>query len=59
MARLVQASRLAAAAEMALPAGSLVLAGAATAAEALVPGCHVSVGIQGLGCATFHTRRSA
>ncbi|WP_427309817.1 2-keto-4-pentenoate hydratase [Cupriavidus sp. H39] len=56
---LVQASRLAAAAEMPLRAGSLVLAGAATAAEALVPGCHVSVEIHGLGCAAFHTRRSS
>lgn len=53
---LVQVSKLAAAAEIKLPAGSLVMAGAATAAEALAPGKHVSVEIHGLGVAAFHTR---
>lgn len=46
---LVQASQLLAKAEIALPAGSLIMAGAATAAEALSPGAHVSVQIAGFG----------
>ena len=53
---LVQASRLLHDAERVLPAGSLVMAGAATAAEALRPGMHVSVEIQGLGESSFSTR---
>lgn len=53
---LVQVSRLASAAEVPLPAGSLIMAGAATAAEALVPGSHVCVEVNGLGSASFHTR---
>jgi 2-oxo-3-hexenedioate decarboxylase len=52
---LVQAAKLAAAAEVTLPAGSLVMAGAATAAEALSPNKHVSVEIHGLGQVAFHT----
>lgn len=51
----VQASRLASAAGLTLPAGSLIMAGAATAAEALAPGLHVSVDIGGLGRAEFTT----
>ena len=51
----VQASRLASAAGLTLPAGSLIMAGAATAAEALAPGIHVSVDIGGLGRAEFTT----
>ncbi|WP_443083586.1 2-keto-4-pentenoate hydratase [Variovorax sp. SRS16] len=38
---IVQASRLLHGAQMSLPAGSLIMAGAATAAEALRPGVHV------------------
>ncbi|AOE83037.1 2-keto-4-pentenoate hydratase [Pseudomonas sp. TCU-HL1] len=53
---LVQASRLLHDAERVLPAGSLVMAGAATAAEALCPGAHVSVEIQGLGESSFNVR---
>ncbi|MGH6979158.1 MAG: 2-keto-4-pentenoate hydratase [Pseudomonas sp.] len=53
---LVQASRLLHDAERVLPAGSLVMAGAATAAEALRPGVHVSVEIQGLGESSFSVR---
>ncbi|MES2256974.1 MAG: fumarylacetoacetate hydrolase family protein [Pseudomonadota bacterium] len=51
----VQASQLASAAGVALPAGSLIMAGAATAAEALAPGLHVSVDIGGLGRVEFLT----
>lgn len=50
---LVQASQLLSRANIALPAGSLVMAGAATAAEALHPGAHVSVEIAGLGESRF------
>ena len=50
---LVQASQLLAKAEIALPAGSLIMAGAATAAEALSPGAHVSVEIAGFGECSF------
>lgn len=60
---LVQASRLLSAAETSLPAGSLILAGAATAAEALRPGLHVSCtvgsGRNGLGRVEFTTARLA
>jgi 2-oxo-3-hexenedioate decarboxylase len=55
----VQASRLASAAGLTLPAGSLIMAGAATAAEALAPGLHVSVDIGGLGRAEFTTGGAA
>lgn len=53
---LVQASRLLHQAQIELPAGSLVMAGAATAAEALRPGMHVSVEVQGLGQSSFSVR---
>ena len=53
---LVQASRLLHAAELELPAGSLVMAGAASAAVALYPGVHVSVEVQGLGQSSFRVR---
>ncbi|MBB2494439.1 2-keto-4-pentenoate hydratase [Aquipseudomonas ullengensis] len=53
---LVQASQLLHRAEIALPAGSLVMAGGATAAEALRPGVHVSVEINGLGESSFSVR---
>ncbi len=52
---LVQASRLLAACERSLPAGSLVMAGAATAAQALAPNTHVRCDINGLGRAEFFT----
>jgi 2-oxo-3-hexenedioate decarboxylase len=51
---LVQASQLLAKAEISLPAGSLIMAGAATAAEALSPGAHVSVEIAGFGECGFN-----
>lgn len=55
----VQASRLLHAAGMALPAGSLIMAGAATAAEALRPGVHVRCcigsGAAALGGVEFQT----
>jgi 2-keto-4-pentenoate hydratase len=41
---------------VALPAGSLIMAGAATAAEALRPGLHVRCDISGLGAVEFTTR---
>jgi 2-oxo-3-hexenedioate decarboxylase len=57
------ASRLLHAASMALPAGSLIMAGAATAAEALRPGIHVQCrigsGRGALGQAAFSTEESA
>ncbi|QIL79668.1 4-oxalocrotonate decarboxylase [Diaphorobacter sp. HDW4A] len=56
---IVQASRLLHGAEMSLPAGSLIMAGAATAAEALAPGvtveCHIGSGATSLGSVMFHT----
>lgn len=59
----VQASRLLHAAQMSLPAGSLIMAGAATAAEALRPGLHVACSIgcgrSALGSVSFTTRPSA
>ncbi|KKO71011.1 fumarylacetoacetate hydrolase family protein [Pseudomonas sp. S 311-6] len=51
----VQAARLVAAAELSLPAGSLIMAGAATAAAALAPGQHVQGQINGLGKVEFFT----
>ncbi|WP_198971115.1 2-keto-4-pentenoate hydratase [Xylophilus sp. ASV27] len=60
---IVQVSRLLSAAEMGLPAGSLIMAGAATAAEALRPGttveCHIGSGSTALGSAMFHTAAAA
>lgn len=50
----VQASRLLSEAGMSLPAGSLIMAGAATAAEALHPGSHISVEIAGYGECGFN-----
>ncbi|MHC8381883.1 2-keto-4-pentenoate hydratase [Pseudomonas sp. LB3P14] len=55
----VQASRLAARAEMVLPAGSLIMAGAATAAQALTAGTHVSAEISSLGRVEFYTGAQA
>ncbi|AMB88098.1 4-oxalocrotonate decarboxylase [Pseudomonas agarici] len=55
----VQASRLAARAQMVLPAGSLIMAGAATAAQALTPGTHISAEVSGLGRVEFYTRAPA
>ncbi len=52
---LVQIASLLHQQERVLPAGSLILAGAATAAEALHPGLHVSVDISGFDRTTFHT----
>ncbi len=57
------ASRLLHAASMALPAGSLIMAGAATAAEALRPGihvqCHIGSGRGALGQVAFSTEGPA
>nr|WP_315596886.1 fumarylacetoacetate hydrolase family protein [uncultured Cupriavidus sp.] len=50
---LVQASQVLARAGTVLPAGSLVMAGAATAAEPFTRGNHVSVSISALGRASF------
>ena len=56
---IVQASRLLHGAQMTLPAGSLIMAGAATAAEALRPGlsveCHIGSGSSSLGIVGFQT----
>jgi 2-oxo-3-hexenedioate decarboxylase len=54
---IVQASRLAADSGVVLPAGSLIMAGAATAAQALTHGVHVQCVIGGLGQVEFTTRR--
>lgn len=59
MRSIVQASRVAASAEVVLPAGSLIMAGAATAAQALTPGLHVQCVVSGIGQAEFTTRRAA
>ncbi|WP_050464992.1 2-keto-4-pentenoate hydratase [Herbaspirillum autotrophicum] len=56
---IVQASQLLTRAEMVLPAGSLIMAGAATAAEGLRPGLHVSTDIGGLGRVEFFTGAAA
>ncbi len=50
---LVAAARVAGEAGVTLEAGSIVLAGASTAAEALRPGVHVRVKTEQLGCAEF------
>ncbi|MBH1962713.1 MAG: fumarylacetoacetate hydrolase family protein [Comamonadaceae bacterium] len=52
---LVQASRLLSSCERSLPAGSLVMAGAATAAHALTPGAHIRCDINGLDRVEFFT----
>ncbi|MES2104566.1 MAG: fumarylacetoacetate hydrolase family protein [Pseudomonadota bacterium] len=51
----IQAAQLAHQAGLVIPAGSLIMAGAATAAEALIPGAHVSAEIGGLGRVEFLT----
>lgn len=51
----VQAARLLAQSEQSLAAGSLIMAGAATAAEALKPGQHIQCLINGLGRTEFFT----
>ena len=60
---MVQASHLLHGARMSLPAGSLIMAGGATAAEALRPGLHVSCrvgsGSGALGQVTFTTKGAA
>ena len=50
----VQCSRLLAEREEVLPAGSFLMAGAATPAEALSKGDFVEIDINGLGKAGFH-----
>jgi 2-oxo-3-hexenedioate decarboxylase len=52
---LVAAARLSAGADEPLQAGWLVMAGGATAAEALQPGQHVALEMQGLGRVEFNT----
>lgn len=56
---LVQASRLLVACERSLPAGSLVMAGAATAAQELPSNTHVRCEISGLGRVEFFTGANA
>jgi 2-oxo-3-hexenedioate decarboxylase len=56
MRSIVQASGVAAKAEIVLPAGTLIMAGAATAAQPLAPGLHVQCFVSGLGSAEFTTR---
>lgn len=51
----VQASRLISHSGLVLPAGSLIMAGAATAAEALPRGAHVQCVVNGLGSTEFTT----
>ena len=53
---LVSAARLAAQSGIALQAGWIVMAGAATAAEALKSGVYVTLDVEGLGRAEFTTR---
>ena len=55
---LVAAARLAALHGERLEAGSLVMAGGATAAAALAPGLNVSCEIQRLGRVSFRTRNA-
>ncbi|GII95706.1 2-keto-4-pentenoate hydratase [Sinosporangium siamense] len=55
----VEAARLAAAVGVELEPGWLLLAGAATPAEPLVPGSHVRTEIQGLGSVSFTARPAA
>jgi len=52
---IVQASRLLSQSEIVLPAGSLIMAGAATAAHALTSPTHVQCVVGGLGRAEFTT----
>ncbi len=56
---LVEAARLADEAGMALEAGWIVLAGAATAAEALKPGAHIRADVQHLGSVEIQVPGSA
>ncbi|QBY50335.1 2-keto-4-pentenoate hydratase [Cupriavidus oxalaticus] len=51
----VEASRLASASETVLPAGTLIMAGAATAAHPLLPGSHVQAVVNGVGEVEFTT----
>ena len=51
----VQASRLISQSGLVLPAGSLIMAGAATAAEALPRGAHVQCVVNGFGTTEFTT----
>ncbi|WP_322063334.1 2-keto-4-pentenoate hydratase [Paraburkholderia sp. J63] len=55
----VQASRLVSESGMVLRAGSLIMAGAATAAHPLVAGTHVHCTIAGLGSTEFTTSRKS
>ena len=56
---IVQASRLISQSGLVLPAGSLIMAGAATAAHPLTAGAHVHCAINGLGSTEFTTYRPA
>ncbi len=56
---IVQASRLVTQSSRGLPAGSLIMAGAATAAEGLPADIHVECIVSGLGSAEFTTYRAA
>lgn len=56
MRSVVQAARLLANSNQSLPAGSLIMAGGATAAQALAPGLHVRCEVSSLGNVEFFTR---
>lgn len=55
---LAATKRMAALRGLALPAGSIILAGAATAAVALVPGTRVEATVSGLGAVSFTTEQA-
>ena len=55
---LVAAARLAEEAGEPLQAGWIVMGGGATPAERMAPGKYISVEMEGLGCAGFHTQGS-
>ena len=56
MRSVIQAARLLASNGQSLPAGSLIMAGGATAAQALAPGLHVKGEVSRLGTVEFFTR---
>lgn len=55
----VQTARLVAASGHTLPAGSLIMAGAATAAQELVPDAHIRCDVGGLGHVEFFTGKKS
>jgi 2-oxo-3-hexenedioate decarboxylase len=55
----IQVSRLLSQSGLMLPAGSLIMAGAATAAVSLRPDSHVHCVVNGIGCTEFITHRGS